>query len=87
MNLLMCRYINNSGKKVEDICLWKKKIKKKKEMIKRIGDDRVQKIRLTGPLAKPKKETGPTKHSGPFAKPQRRGMPIAAFKPFGASPE
>ena len=38
MNLFMCWYINNSGKKVEEICLWKKKTNKKKEMIKRKGE-------------------------------------------------
>ena len=44
--------------------------------------NRVRKIRLTGPLAKPKKETSPTKYTSPFAKPQRRGSPIEAFSPF-----
>ena len=44
--------------------------------------DRARKIRLTGPLARPKKEVCLTKHSGPLAKPQRRDMPIKALKAF-----
>ena len=49
--------------------------------------DRVRKIRITGPLAKPKKEASPMKHSGPPVKHQRRGTPIEVFRPVGASPE
>ena len=56
--------------------------------------DRVRKIRLIGPLARPKKEASPMKHVGSLAKPQRRGTPIEAFgtfyasiQAFGASPE
>ena len=42
--------------------------------------DRARKIRLTGPLARPKKGASPTKHSGPLTR--RRDMPIKALRPF-----
>ena len=44
--------------------------------------DRARKMRLTGPLARPKKGASPMKHSGPLTKPQRRDMPIKALRPF-----
>ena len=47
--------------------------------------DRVRKIRLTGPLVRPKKKVSPTKYTRPLAKPQRRGLPIEAFSPFYVS--
>ena len=44
--------------------------------------DRARKIRLTCPLARPKKGVSPMKHSGPLTKPQRRYMPIKTLRPF-----